>query len=50
MKETISLSVGNRRFNEAQKQPGCYDGQLKFNLKNPSERNQTTLALRSKVG
>lgn len=33
MKETIHHSVGNRRFNEAQRQLGCYDGQLKFNLK-----------------
>jgi len=49
MKEASSSPVGNRRFTEAQRQLGCYDGQLQFNLKKPSERNQTTLALRSKV-
>lgn len=50
MKETIHHLVGNRRFNEAQRQLGCYDGQLKFNLKKKSsERSQTTLALCSKV-
>lgn len=33
MRETISCWVGNGRFNEAQRQLGCYSGQLKFNLK-----------------
>lgn len=33
MKERVSCSVGNGRFNEAQKQLGCYNGELKFNIK-----------------